>query len=108
MDDLSIWAGRIPNPWFYTDLIWANDLNFEGVAVNYKRDIECGVTGFVTGGAFPLQAITQVTQPDQKWLLGAQAGVEYKPDRPVIAKLGVALYDYENTLGVENPAGADH
>ena len=39
VNDLTIWAGRIPNPWFYTDLIWANDLNFEGVAGNYTRDI---------------------------------------------------------------------
>jgi hypothetical protein len=100
--DLSIWAGRIPNPWFYTTLVWANDLNFEGVAVNYKRDIGCGVSSFVTGGAFPLQALTEVTQSEQKWLLGAQGGLEYKPDRPFIAKLGVALYDYENTLGIEN------
>ncbi len=100
--ELSLWAGRIPNPWFYTDLIWDNDIDFEGVAVNYKRDVACGVTGFFTGGAFPLQALTEVTQPEQKWLLGAQAGVEYKPDTPLIAKLGVALYDYENTLGVEN------
>ncbi len=65
------------------------------------------MTGFATGGAFPLQAITQVTQPDQKWLLGAQAGVEYKPDKPVIAKLGVAVYDYENTLGSVNARGVD-
>ena len=103
--DLSVWAGRIPNPWFYTDLIWANDLNFEGVAVNYTKDINSGLTGFVNGGVLPLQAITQITQPQQKWLLGAQAGVEYKSDRQYTAKLGVALYDYENTVGIENPVG---
>ncbi|MGO9018921.1 MAG: putative porin [Syntrophobacteraceae bacterium] len=103
--DLSIWGGRIPNPWFYTDLIWANDLNFEGVAANYQRNICSDVTGFVTGGAFPLQAITEVTQSEQKWLLGGQAGIEYKPDRQYSFKLGVALYDYENTLGMVNPVG---
>lgn len=50
--DLSIWAGRIPNPWFYTDLIWANDLNFEGVAANYTRNICGDLTGSVTAGSF--------------------------------------------------------
>ncbi len=102
---LSLWAGRMPNPWFYTDLIWANDLNFEGVAANYTREIKSGLTGFITGGAFPLQAITQITQPDQKWLIGGQTGIEYKPNSQYSAKLGVAVYDYENTVGMENPAG---
>jgi len=102
---LSIWGGRIPNPWFYTDLIWANDLNFEGVAVNYQRAMQSELTGYLTGGAFPLQALTEITQPQQKWLLGAQTGIEYKPDRQYSAKLGIALYDYENTLGIENPPG---
>ncbi len=105
VSDLRIWAGRIPNPWFYTDLIWANDLNFEGVAANYTREIKSGLTGFITGGAFPLQAITQITQPDQKWLIGGQTGIEYKPNSQYSAKLGVAVYDYENTVGMENPAG---
>ncbi len=106
VSDLNIWAGRIPNPWFYTDLIWANDLNFEGVAANYTRNICSDLTGSVTMGAFPLQAITQeVTQAEQKWLFGGQATVEYKPNNQYSAKLGVALYDYENTLGVENPVG---
>jgi hypothetical protein len=102
---LSVWAGRIPNPWFYTDLLWAADLNFEGAAVNYTRDINSDLTGFVNGGAFPLQAITSLTQPQQKWLLGGQTGIEYKSDGKYAAKLGVALYDYENTVGIENPAG---
>ncbi|MFZ0930731.1 MAG: putative porin [Syntrophobacteraceae bacterium] len=105
ISDLTVWGGRIPNPWFYTDLIWANDLNFEGVAANYTRDVCNDVTGFVTGGAFPLQAITQITQSEQKWLLGAQTGFEYKPDMQYSFKLGVALYDYQNTIGIINPVG---
>jgi hypothetical protein len=104
--DLNIWAGRIPNPWFYTDLIWANDLNFEGAAVNYKRDIASDLTGFITGGAFPLQSmalISNTTPPRQKWLFGGQAVAEYKPDKEYSVKLGAALYDYEKITGVTNP-----
>ena len=106
VDGLTIWAGRMANPWFYTDLIWANDLNFEGVAGNYTRDIcNTGLTGSLTAGAFPLQAITQVTQSEQKWLFGGQGALEYKSDSQYSAKVGVAFYDYENTLGAENPVG---
>jgi len=105
VSDLNIWAGRIPNPWFYTDLIWNNDLNFEGIAVNYVRELRDGLTGFVTGGAFPLQAVTALTQTQGKWLFGAQAGAEYKADDLYSFKLGVALYDYENIRGVANQPG---
>ena len=70
LPDFTIWSGRIPNPWFYTDLIWSNDLNFEGVAVNYRKDVKGDLTAFVTGGAFPLQEI-ELSQHD-KWLFGGQ------------------------------------
>jgi hypothetical protein len=107
--DLNIWAGRIPNPWFYTDLIWANDLNFEGIAANYKADIDgSGLTAFLTGGVFPLQDLNQESSlfsasSHDKWLFGGQAGIEYKPDHEYSVKLGVAVYDYESITGVENP-----
>jgi hypothetical protein len=108
INDLNIWAGRIPNPWFYTDLIWANDLNFEGAAASYKRDINSELTGYLTVGGFPLQSMAQVTNitpSQQKWLLGAQAVGEYKPDKDYSVRLGVAFYDYERITGVENPTG---
>jgi hypothetical protein len=101
--DLSIWAGRIPNLWLYTDLVWSNDLNFEGVAVNYQRQIIDGLSGFVTGMASPVQEI-ELSQQD-KWLIGGQAGIEYKRDKQYSAKVGVALYDYENVTGKANAPG---
>ena len=33
---LSVSGGRIPNPWFSTDLVWDDDLNFEGVAATLQ------------------------------------------------------------------------
>ncbi|MHC1729281.1 MAG: putative porin [Syntrophobacteraceae bacterium] len=99
--DLSIWAGRIPNPWLYTDLVWDNDLNFEGVAVKYKQEVFGPVSAFATAGVFPLHDI-ELSQHD-KWLIGAQAGVEYKPTTELTARLGVAYYDYENIQGRQNP-----
>ena len=41
IDDLTLWGGRIPNPFFSTDLVWDDDLNFEGAAVSYAP----GATG---------------------------------------------------------------
>ncbi|HYA41409.1 MAG TPA: putative porin, partial [Syntrophobacteraceae bacterium] len=104
--DLNIWAGRMPNPWFYTDLIWANDLNFEGVAAAYKRNIVGDLTGYLTGGAFPLQDLYQespMLSSHDKWLFGGQGVMEFKRDKEYSVKLGVALYDYESITGIENP-----
>jgi hypothetical protein len=101
-DDLNLWAGRMPNPWFYTDLIWSNDLNFEGVAASYRKHIAGDVTGYLTGGIFPLQENLSLTTHD-KYLFGGQMVAEYKPERDYSFRLGVALYDYENITGLINP-----
>jgi hypothetical protein len=35
---VDITGGRMPNPWFSSDLVWDDDLNFEGLAFNFKTD----------------------------------------------------------------------
>jgi len=107
--EISLWGGRIPNPWFCSDLVWDSDLNFEGVALNLDTHIAGPLSGFMTAGAFPLQE-EEWSQKD-KWLFGGQAGLQLsllkdlKSRAPgVTAKIGVAYYDYENTVGERNDA----
>src|SRR5262249_457858 len=56
--------------------------------------------------AFTLQEIED--QPfvlaKDKWLYGAQAGVEWESANRSRAKFGVALYDYRNVEGIRNTA----
>src|SRR5262245_36619397 len=58
---LAITGGRMPNPWLSTDLIWDQDLMFEGVAANYRysisRDDPYRRNFFATIGAFPLTEV---------------------------------------------------
>ncbi|MBX9965671.1 MAG: putative porin [Burkholderiales bacterium] len=102
----SVMAGRTPNPWFWpTDLVWDEDLNFEGIAGTFKPRFSPTTTGFVTLGAFPLQQFSPTTttpNPQDKWLFGAQGGVDWKPDATMRAKGAVALFDYLNTWGRPN------
>lgn len=100
---LTVWGGRFANPWFYTDLVWDQDVNFEGVAVKYAPRLTSEWGLFLNAGAFPLQDV-ELSEKD-KWLFGVQAGVEYKVPDSYTARLGVAFYDYENTEGEVNPAG---
>jgi hypothetical protein len=97
---LNLWGGRIPNPWFYSDLVWDHDVAFDGVAAVYNRRFSPMLEGFAIIGAFPLQEI-EFSQQD-KWLFGGQVGLGYKPSKELSAKIGLAYYDYQNTQGIPN------
>nr|WP_281416933.1 putative porin [Geoanaerobacter pelophilus] len=99
-DTFTLWGGRFPNPWFSTDLVWDNDLNFEGFAVNYAKQFR-NVGLFGTAGIFPLQEVELKAR--DKWLYGVQAGMSYKnEDETFKGRLGIALYEFINTQGKLN------
>lgn len=99
-------AGRIPNPFFSTDLVWDDDLNFDGVALQFDDPAANARVWrpFGVVGWFPLQNLERSSLNDarSKSLLAAQAGVEWVPNNDLRAKFGVALYDYRNISGVRN------
>jgi len=94
------WGGRHPNPWFYSDLVWDADVNFDGVTLQYTPQLSDAWSVFVNAGAYPLQEV-ELSQHD-KWLFGGQLGVKYRRWDRLTAKLAVAYYDFENTVGVPN------
>jgi hypothetical protein len=95
---LSVTGGRIANPFFSTDLVWAEDLNFEGVAANYSRPITPNLTGFVTLGYFPLRT-DNPQQTTGRELAGLQTGLAWHLMPTTDFKFGVALYDYHGIEG---------
>ncbi|MBY0579197.1 MAG: putative porin [Burkholderiales bacterium] len=101
---LSLGAGKIPNPWLSTDLVWDSDVNFEGIAATFKPRFSEEWSAFMTAGAFPVQDIERSTTvlTNSKWLYGAQAGGEWTSPNQSTAKFGVALYDFANTVGLQN------
>jgi len=108
-EDLTLWGGRMPNPFFSSDLVWDDDLNFEGAAVRYAPgalDPQRAFRPFVTAGVFPLQEIQESlgARGHDKWLYGAQAGLEWVPGTRARFRLGAAYYHYENVTGIRNPA----
>ena len=107
LDSLSISGGRIPNPFFSTDLVWDDDLNFEGLAVNFKPGVteKREFTPSFTAGIFPLQEIEQSTsvKASDKWLYGAQMALEWVPSTRARFKLGAAYYQYQDIASTLNP-----
>lgn len=94
-------GGRIPNPWFSTNLVWHNDLTFEGVAAKTTYHFDHRRSAFLTAGVFPLQDIAPSgdTKAKSKWLMGVQGGVDLTSQSGSTAKFGVAVYDYKNVEG---------
>jgi hypothetical protein len=97
---LTVWGGRIPNPWLYTDMVWDSDVNFDGFAANYTGKFSPKLDGFFTAGAFPLQEV-EFSQSD-KWLYGGQLGLNFKPQKEILSRTGLAYYYYKNTQGRAN------
>lgn len=96
--DISATAGRFANPWFGTDLMWANDLSFDGVAAQWVPKFTSDIRGFATLAALPIQEF-ELASAD-KWLFGGQVGVTLAPSpRTVGAKLGLAYFHYLNLKG---------
>jgi hypothetical protein len=101
VSNLDFWGGRIPNPFFSTDLVWAPDLNFEGAATNMTIPLNNRWKGFINAGVFPLQEITEATE--NKWFFGGQMGMQYSSPQKNTFKLAAAYYDFQNTQGKQNP-----
>ena len=98
-------AGRFGNPWFGTDLVWANDLSFDGVAAQWSPALGASTRAFVTAAAMPIQEV-ELSNAD-KWLLGAQVGLDAGHLLgEVSAKIGLGLYDYRNIVGQTSPTGS--
>jgi hypothetical protein len=103
---LTLYGGRMPNPWVSSDLVWDSDLNFEGLALNVRLPVTKTLTPFLTGGAFPLQQSEPVSVLDfsqhSKWLYAGQVGLERKNRKGISAKVGAAYYGFKNITGVAN------
>lgn len=104
---LTIDVGRFDNPFFATDLIWDDDLGFDGVAASARYAAGGRLSPFVTVGAFPVfnTAFNFATlnaakfDSHDKWLYAAQGGVDWKVAPNYAVKFGVAYYYFKNVEG---------
>ncbi|WP_295763897.1 putative porin [Undibacterium sp.] len=88
-------AGRIANPFFSTDLVWADDLNFEGVAMTLKPKVSEQLDTFFTAGWFPLRENSPGKAPGRE-LIGLQGGLAWTINAQTKMKLAAGLYQFRN------------
>ena len=107
---LTVNAGRMPNPWFGTELLWNENLNLDGVQLTFDPAVntDAALRPFGGVGVFPLQDITTsaATNVRSKWLYGAQGGLEWQRDNTLRARLGLGYYYFDNVSGVLNPVAS--
>lgn len=104
---MTLTGGRIGNPFYSTDMMYSNDLNFDGVAAifNHRLNNEWGLFG--TLGAFPVEYTSDTASSngidkessDTKWLFGGQIGADWKINRANTLKLAAAYYQFQDIEG---------
>ncbi len=105
--NLALTVGRFDNPFFSTDIVWDEDIGFDGALLQAKYEVLKGFTPYLTAGAFPVFntdfnfASNQPSKfkSEDKWLYGGQIGADWKIARDWSFKFGVAFYDFENIEG---------
>lgn len=96
---VSIQGGRIPNPWFGTEMVWNENLNFEGASATFRRpDAEDGFAPFLTLGYFPLREDSPPSR-NSRSIWGAQIGADFEMNANTRFKFGLAYYRYNNIEG---------
>lgn len=102
-------AGRFENPWVSTDLIWYNDLTWEGFDAAYRVNLTADNAYrkdlFATVGAFPLASFSPLDSNQsgqQKWLTGAQLGLDLNNETDSRLRIAATYYDYLHIVGERN------
>ncbi|CAN7558532.1 putative porin [Pseudorhodoferax sp. LjRoot39] len=106
---LTLVGGRFGNPFVSTDLLYSADLNFDGVAARFNRTLQGNrdVELFGTLGVVPLEYSNsnfpsnsqQKAKSENKWLLGAQVGANWKQGTDNRLRGALAYYDFRNVSG---------
>ena len=99
--------GRFENPFFATDIIYDEDLGFDGLALHGKFKLTEGIRPFLTAGVFPVfntDLNFSSNQPAKfestdKWLYGVQFGFDLKPTKNIDARVAGAYYNFQDVEG---------
>lgn len=108
IEQLAFSVGRFDNPFFSpTDLLWYDDIGFDGAAVQAFYDLAPTFTPFGVAGAFPIFntdfnfAFNQsIKYPStDKYLFGGQLGFRWLPTPDIRVTLGTSYLDFSDVQG---------
>lgn len=89
--DLVVLAGKIPQPFTRTDLVWDGDVSPEGVSATYRKALPGGSALRITGLDFLVDEA--VAGPDSS-MVGVQVGFDSPASAPWRIELAAGYFDY--------------
>jgi len=100
-------GGRMPNPFMSTDLVYSNDLNFDGIVGKFNVPVTDGIGAFANVGMFPIEYQADDFPSQQgiknasrdKWMTGAQIGGRWKFNEDTEWNLALAYYRFDHMRG---------
>ncbi|WMJ69387.1 putative porin [Stenotrophomonas sp. 24(2023)] len=107
-DWITLKGGRFGNPFWSSDTLFSNDLNFDGLAANLQYGLAGGeLTLYGNLAVVPLEYVSDngpsqslvKTPNENKWLSGAQLGLGWAMDEDNTLRAAVAYYDFKNISG---------
>lgn len=100
-------GGRFANPFLSTNLLFDDDITFEGLAITGVLPFAFAGAehrAFLTAGAFPLQELEWSSR--DPYLYAAQLGGQFALGRSSLG-LGIAYYNFDNVQGQRNAPGSN-
>jgi len=107
--------GRFSNPFWTSELLFDQDLNFDGVAVSARGKLGDNLALFGTAGAFPIfnsdlnlgsrNAPVGTGGPyksQDRYLFAVQGGAEFKPIDQVSLRLAGGYFRFDNVEGKQS------
>ena len=95
---LSLAGGRMAVAYDHSDLIFPDDLSIDGAMAKGELDLDTGLFGFANLGAHPLEEFANSAR--DKWLFGAQIGMDWSPNGTWQMRTALGLYDFRHVEGV--------
>jgi hypothetical protein len=108
-DWAAVIAGRMPDPFFVTDLMYSPELNFDGVAGHFDVPFGDNIGAFATVGMFPIDLTGNDTptnangalknQSNDQWMSAAQVGATFRFGDDMQWKVALSYFDFDNMRG---------
>lgn len=107
LEEATAFVGRMPNPFWTTDLLFDNDLSFDGAAVQSSHSLDEDTAVFANAGGFPVfnnafnfpSTSTDQIKSRDKYLFAGQVGAEHKINPQYKLKGAAGFYYFDNLSG---------
>lgn len=107
LEGTTLVAGRAESPFWTTELLFDNELNFDGVSIASKAKFSDSLSLFSAAGAFPLyntdlnfgSRTAGSFKSHDRWLLAGQVGVTYAPSDSMKFTAAAGFFDFTHARG---------